>query len=299
VTLSALPSNPEFYKGRFAPSPTGPLHFGSLVTAAASYLDARAHHGQWIVRMEDLDTPRMAPGAADDILRTLARFGLQSDEEVVFQSCRTALYQAALEALKAKGAAFPCSCTRRSISDGGAYPGTCRAGLAGRTARAWRVRVNDSPVCFIDRLQGEHCESLEEETGDFVVLRADGLFAYQLAVVVDDEAQGVTDVVRGADLLDSTPRQIFLQQQMDFACSRYLHLPVAVNESGQKLSKQTLAPAMNGDSAITRIRDVLRFLGQPEPKTKSLPGLWREAADNWNPFLIPAVLSAPAPPDYV
>ena len=250
--------------------------------------------------MEDLDAPRMPSGAADLMLRTLAQFGLQSDEEVVFQSGRTALYEAAVETLKAKHAVFPCGCTRRSVSDIGAYPGTCREGLPpGRTARAWRVRVKPSPVCFIDRLQGEHCENIEEETGDFVIRRADGLFAYQLAVVVDDEAQGITDVVRGADLLDSTPRQIFLQQQMDFASPRYLHVPVAVNESGQKLSKQTLAPAVNGSSAITRIRDILRFLHQPEPKATNLPDLWKEAAGNWNPLLIPAVLSAPAPPDYV
>jgi glutamyl-Q tRNA(Asp) synthetase len=230
------------YIGRFAPSPTGPLHFGSLVTAVASYLDARAHRGRWLVRMEDVDQPRCMPGADAAILRTLGAFGFQWDGPVLYQSTRTGAYREALEHLRRKGAAYPCSCSRKEVGDL-PYPGTCRAGVQDPARPpAWRVRF-DSPE------------------GDFVIRRADGVFAYQLAVVVDDAAQGVTDVVRGADLLDSTPRQIRLQQLLGYSTPRYVHVPLATNADGEKLSKQTLAPPLNSAQPEKELRAAMRFLG--------------------------------------
>ena len=235
------------YRGRFAPSPTGPLHFGSLVAAVGSYLDARAAHGEWLVRMEDLDTPRNVPGAASGILRTLENYGFTWDGPVMYQSERIDAYRAALDALKQQGAVYPCACSRKEIEQ--RYPGTCRAGIApGRTARSWRVRTDDPDL------------------DDFILLRADGVFAYQLAVVVDDEAQGITNVVRGADLLDSTPRQIYLQRLLGYRTPEYLHLPVALNAEGQKLSKQTRAPAIDDMPVGTALCAALRFLGHDIPQ---------------------------------
>lgn len=276
--------------GRFAPSPTGPLHFGSLVAAAASWLDARAAGGRWLVRIEDLDRPRVQPGAADEILRTLEALGLRWDGEVLRQSRREALYRDALERLRAH--TYWCGCSRREIADSslglavdGAriYPGTCRAGLAAdRRARALRVRVPEGVVRFFDRVQGEQAQQLARDVGDFVLYRADGLFAYQLAVVVDDAAQGVTDVVRGADLLDSTARQIHLQRLLGVPTPRYLHVPVAVNARGEKLSKQTGAPPVDPRRPAETLAAALAFLGQPPAATLG------EAVRNWNPSLIPA-----------
>lgn len=280
------------YRGRFAPSPTGPLHFGSLIAALGSYLDARAHGGRWLLRMEDVDEPRCSQAHADEILRVLNAYGFEWDGEVVYQSRRKALYQAALERLADAGHAYPCACSRREIADsslagldGPVYPGTCRAGLSGRAPRAWRVRVSSEPVCFDDRLQGEHCQNLEADIGDFVIRRADKLFAYQLAVVVDDHEQGVTHVVRGADLLASTPRQIHLQRLLGYATPAYLHLPVAVNEAGQKLSKQTRAAPLDARRAGTALVEALRFLGQkPEAALAHAKGAevlaWAE--ENWS-----------------
>jgi glutamyl-Q tRNA(Asp) synthetase len=249
------------YRGRFAPSPTGPLHFGSLITAAGSWLDARAHAGSWLLRMEDIDLPRNVPGAAEQILRTLESCGLCWDGPVEYQSRRTPLYDAALRRLRDQGDAFGCCCSRKEAGEG-VYSGACRAGLpAGREARAWRVRVPAATVGFDDRRAGPFAQDLAGAVGDFVVRRADGLFAYQLAVVVDDEDQRITDVVRGEDLLDSTPRQILLQRLLGYATPRYLHLPLALNESGEKLSKQTRAPAA-GKESLPR---ALRFLGLPLP----------------------------------
>ena len=223
--------------------------------------------------MEDVDEPRCAQRHADEILRQLEAHGLIWDGEVVYQSQRKPLYQSALDQLIERGAAFPCACTRREIADsshlgieGPVYPGTCRNGLNGKPARAWRVRVNDRPVCFEDRLLGQQCQQLEYDIGDFIVKRADGLFAYQLAVVVDDFAQSITHVVRGADLLASTSRQIHLQNLLHYPTPAYLHLPVVLNEAGQKLSKQTLAPALDSASASNNLRQALEFLGsQPPP----------------------------------
>ncbi|MBL8472079.1 MAG: tRNA glutamyl-Q(34) synthetase GluQRS [Rhodocyclaceae bacterium] len=256
------------YCGRFAPSPSGPLHFGSLVAALGSWLAARAAGGKWLLRMEDIDTPRNAPGAADTILRQLECFGLAWDGPVLWQSRRREAYAAALAALQAAGRVFGCACTRREIADSqlgadGAprYPGTCRAGLsAGRLPRAWRFRVEPGAVCFDDRLQGRQCQDVAADVGDFVLLRADGIYAYQLACVVDDAASGVTEVVRGADLLDSTPRQILLAAALGHAAPAYLHLPVAVDASGAKLSKQTLAQPVGRDPAA-ELRAALAFLG--------------------------------------
>jgi len=259
------------YRGRFAPSPTGPLHFGSLVAAVASYLDARAHGGQWLVRMEDVDTPRCVPVAAAGILRTLEAFGFQWDAPVMYQTARTPAYQEALDRLRAAGLAYPCSCSRKEVG-GPVYPGACREGVreSGKPI-AWRVRVDD--------------EDLAREAGDFIVKRSDGLFAYQLAVVVDDHAQGITDVVRGADLLDSTPRQIWLRRALGYPTPRYLHVPVATNEAGEKLSKQTLAPPLRAADAPRELAAALRFLGQPVPaETGPSPTeILARAVGNWNP----------------
>ncbi len=258
------------YIGRFAPSPTGPLHFGSLVAALGSYLDARAQGGRWLVRMEDLDPPREMPDAADDILRTLEDFALHYDGEVMYQSQRHAAYQAALETLTGQGLAYPCACTRREIREAGLpgsiYPGTCRNGLPdGRAARSIRTRVDDSVIHFSDRLQGPVEEHLASRVGDFILRRADGLYAYQLAVVVDDAEQGITDIVRGADLLDSTCRQIWLQHRLDRPTPAYLHLPVAVKADGTKLSKQTFAAPLDRRQPTTQLVRAMRFLGHPVP----------------------------------
>ncbi len=279
--------------GRFAPSPTGPLHFGSLAAALASWLDARAAGGRWLVRIEDLDPPREQPGAADDILRTLERLGLFWDGPVVFQSRRKPLYEEALSKLKKHS--YGCGCTRREIADSslglatdGAqiYPGTCRAGLPpGKPARSLRLKVAGS-IEFTDRVQGLLHQDLESEVGDFVLRRADGQFAYQLAVVVDDTAQGITDVVRGADLLGSTARQIFLQRLLGLTTPRYLHVPAAIDAAGEKLSKQTGALPVTAFD----LPRALRFLGQPPASDL------QEALHSWNPSLIPsrrAMASAP------
>lgn len=273
--MKRKPSLPDSgYRGRFAPSPTGPLHFGSLVAAVGSYLDAKHHHGTWLVRMEDLDAPRCIPGAADDILRTLDIFGLHSDEPVLYQSQRTAAYDAALQQLRTGGTAYPCCCTRREVADsalngieGPVYPGTCRHGIpAGRTARAWRVRTDNDAIGFDDGLQGLQSQHLESQIGDFVVKRADGLFAYQLAVVVDDAFQGITRIVRGADLLASTARQIHLQRLLGLPTPQYMHLPVAVNAAGEKLSKQTLAAPVDVSHPVATLTRVLDFLQQRPPE---------------------------------
>jgi len=294
------------YRGRFAPSPTGPLHFGSLVAAVGSYLDAKYHHGIWLVRMEDLDAPRCVPGAADDILRTLAAFGLHFDEPVIYQSQRTAAYEQALHKLQASGAAYPCCCTRKEISDsavhgieGPVYPGTCRSGIpAGRDGRAWRVRTDDKAIGFDDALQGRLSQNLESEIGDFVVKRADGLFAYQLAVVVDDAWQNITHVVRGADLLTSTPRQIHLQRLLSLPTPQYMHLPIALNAAGEKLSKQTLAAAVDTAQPAAALLQVLNFL-QQRPPAEAAGGdvgmVLDWAIRHWNPLRLRGIQTLRAP----
>jgi len=262
------------YRGRFAPSPTGRLHAGSLVGALASYLDARAHGGAWLVRIEDIDGPRTVPGADHAILSTLARFGMQSDEPPIWQSARTAHYAHAFERLEQAGMIYPCGCTRKEIADSLAsvharhttlaYPGTCRHGLRGKVARAWRLRVPDGPserVTFDDRWQGRQTQDLATEVGDFVLKRADGQWAYQLAVVVDDAEQAITHVVRGADLLDSTARQIYLQRCLGVPTPSYLHVPVVVNAHGEKLSKQTGARELDAGDPLPALVAAARHLG--------------------------------------
>jgi glutamyl-Q tRNA(Asp) synthetase len=291
---------PKPYRGRFAPSPTGPLHLGSMVAAVGSFLEARHRGGEWLVRMEDLDPPREAPGAADDILRTLEAFGLHWDGEVVYQSRRHALYEEALEKLQVLGALYACACSRREIADssvsgvdGLVYPGTCRAGIApGRAPRAWRVKVDGQRIEFNDAIQGNMVRDLAVDFGDFVVRRADGFFAYQLAVVVDDAAQGVTAIVRGADLIESTPRQIHLQRLLGLPTPDYLHLPVALNAQNEKLSKQTFAAPLDAARPLPALLQVMRFLGQnvpPELTEGSIEDFWRWAVTHWNMTRVPRV----------
>lgn len=294
------------YRGRFAPSPTGPLHFGSLVAAVGSYLDARAHGGEWLVRMEDVDTSRNVPGAAENILSALEAFGFEWDGPVLWQSRRGEAYLQALEALRMRGLVYGCACSRREIADsatqpaidgGLVYPGNCRAGLApGQSPRAWRLRVEGTDICFDDRVQGEICQQLERDVGDFVLRRADGLFAYQLAVVVDDHFQGVSDVVRGADLLASTPRQLWLQRCLGYVQPVYAHLPVASNAAGEKLSKQTLAPALDIAQAGALLVAALRFLGQPVPADLAgaeVVEVWAWAMAHWSFAAIPRQRAIP------
>lgn len=262
--------------GRFAPSPTGPLHFGSLLVAVGSFCLARRQHGRWLLRIDDLDTPRVVAGAAADILRTLENLGLCWDGEVVYQSQRTEAYTQSLELLQEKGMLFPCACSRKEIlasaphpgEEGPIYPGTCRSGLPhGRQARAVRLRVPQEPLCFLDGVFGEMQQCLATAVGDFVLRRADGLFAYQLAVVVDDAAAGVNQVVRGADLLMSTPRQIYLQSLLGFAVPDYIHLPLAINRQGEKISKRHGTVSLTvADGGGRLIWQALRFLGQPVPQ---------------------------------
>ena len=267
--------------GRFAPSPTGPLHFGSLLAALASYLEAKTQDGLWLVRMEDLDKPREVAGAANHILNTLEKFGLEWDGEVVYQSQRSELYQEALNQIKAQSLIYQCSCSRKEIADsynqkpaehgidGLIYPGTCRDKSSTFKPYAERIKVKDQNISFNDAIQGKIDQNLANQIGDFVLKRADGLFAYQLAVVVDDYLQGVTHVVRGADLLDSTPRQIYLQQVLGYSTPKYAHIPVASNQAGEKLSKQTLATPIDANNAPNLLINALDFLGQTPPQDLS------------------------------
>ncbi|MBL8489729.1 MAG: tRNA glutamyl-Q(34) synthetase GluQRS [Rhodocyclaceae bacterium] len=294
------------YRGRFAPSPTGPLHFGSLVAAVGSCLEARSRGGEWLLRMEDVDEPRCRPGNDALILKALEAHGFAWDGEVLVQSRRKERYRAVLEALLAARLAFPCACSRREMADSrigadGAhvYPGTCRGGLpAGRAARAWRLRVPDADICFDDQVQGRICQNLAAEVGDFVLLRADGFFAYQLAVVADDADQGITHVVRGADLIDSTARQVFLQRCLGASTPAYAHLPVAVNAAGEKLSKQTLAKALDDGTPGPSLVAALDSLGQappPELARASVAEIWAWAGAHWRLDRIPRRRAAPAP----
>lgn len=296
------------YRGRFAPSPTGPLHFGSLIAAVASYADARASAGEWLLRIEDVDVPRARRGSEADIVATLARYGFAWDGPMERQSARTPRYAAALDALVAHDLAYPCACSRRDleaavVGPGGerVYPGTCSAGAslanAGRRERAWRVRVGAARIEFVDRLQGAKAQDLARDVGDFVARRADGLFAYQLAVVVDDAAQQVTHVVRGADLLSSTPRQIHLQRLLGLPPVSYLHVPVALDAAGEKLSKQTEALALPRDPLPALIA-AWRFLDQPLPAAppRTLDDFWSHAARAWTPRRLPPLAMLPAPP---
>jgi glutamyl-Q tRNA(Asp) synthetase len=280
-----VPGTP--YTGRFAPSPTGDLHFGSLVAAIGCYLQARAAGGRWLVRIEDLDPPRVVPGSADRIVADLERFGMVADEPVLHQSTRNDAYEAALEQLERKGLLFPCACTRSELPPG-PYPGTCRDGLPrGREGRSLRVRVPDRTVRFVDRVQGLREENLTQTSGDFVLRRADGYYAYQLAVVVDDAWQGVTEVVRGADLIGSTARQLYLQEALELPQPDYLHLPVVNDESGRKLGKRYRSDPVARLDPQGVLGAALDFLGHPPPTHDTLTQRWAWAIQNWDPDRIP------------
>jgi glutamyl-Q tRNA(Asp) synthetase len=292
--------------GRFAPSPTGPLHFGSLVAALASRCDALASGGRWLVGVGDVDEPRSDADAERAILDTLERYGFATDAPILRQSERASSYDAAIARLGERDLVYACACTRRELehaplSSAGEriYPGTCRDGvpaaIAARRARAIRLRAGDETIAFVDRLQGPQAQSLANEVGDFVVRRSDGLASYQLAVVVDDGEQRISDVVRGADLLASTPRQIRLQRALGLATPRYLHVPVAIDASGQKLSKQTRARALP-DDPLPALVAAWRFLEQPLDATPaSVAAFWTHALAAWTPGRLPPVRMLPAP----
>ena len=290
-------SNPR-YKGRFAPSPTGPLHMGSLIAALASFLDARHHRGLWLVRMEDLDPPREETGAADSILHSLRCHGLLWDEPVMYQSTRTAAYAAAATTLAQRGRVFHCACTRAQSGPEGACRGQCPARQA-QITQPCALRVSVPPaqrVAFDDTLQGTQQLALGDISADFIIRRRDGLYAYQLAVVVDDAAQAITHIVRGADLLDSTPRQIYLQQQLDYATPHYCHLPVITTAVGQKFSKQNHAPALDNAQAPDNLRCALRFLQQQEPPAAltTSDAILNHAIAHWALNRVPATTAIPA-----
>ncbi|HGO8654370.1 TPA: tRNA glutamyl-Q(34) synthetase GluQRS [Neisseria meningitidis] len=287
------------YTGRFAPSPTGLLHIGSLLTAVASYADARAHGGKWLIRMEDLDPPREMPGAASHILHTLEAFGFEWDGEVAYQSHRYALYEETLCRLQTAGLVYPCHCSRkdwqagaRRGADGFVYNGRCRhpgqrPAPQGKQP-AWRIRVPDRIIGFSDGIVGGYAQNLARDIGDFVLLRADGYWAYQLAVVADDAEQGVTHIVRGQDLLVSTPRQIYLQQCLGVPTPRYAHLPLLTNAQGQKWSKQTLAPALDLNRREQLLRQVFHYLNLPEaPETDRPAELLDWAVAHWDMDKVP------------
>ncbi len=307
------------YLGRFAPSPTGPLHFGSLVAALASYCDAKANQGKWLVRMEDVDKPREMAGAADDILRTLEAFGFAWDGEVLYQSQRVAIYENSLSYLQHKGLIYACSCSRKEIADsathngidGAIYPKICyqktsknisdksasdfNASDSRTETASWRINVDDAgSIAFVDAIQGNVSQNLSRDIGDFILKRKDGFFAYQLAVVVDDAQQNITHIVRGADLLDSTPRQIYLQQQLNVVTPRYAHVPVVVSAQGEKMSKQTRATAINRQNAQALLYQALCFLGQQPPSDLQFSGVETQLAwaiKHWQLNAVPPCLT--------
>ena len=291
---------PSPYIGRFAPTPSGYLHFGSLLAAVASYLDARHHRGRWLVRIEDLDTPRNIPGATEHILRTLDAYGLHWDGEVVWQSERLALYQHVIDHWLATGQAYHCDCSRRTIlAHGGGYPGTCRErGLPAAPDHAVRVRVESQPIVFRDRLQGEFRQPADDLSGDFIIRRRDGIIAYQLAVVVDDIAQRVTDIVRGADLLDSTPRQLWLYRLLQQPAPRYLHVPLVMRQDGEKLSKRLGSAPLEASQAAATLFRALQVLAQEPPAELSQAPVGDQlawAVAHWQPDKLPAKRQIPEP----
>jgi len=295
------PHEPGRYTGRFAPSPSGPLHFGSLLAAVASYLQARTHNGRWLLRIEDIDPPREQPGADKLILDALVAYGFQWDGDVIYQSAFTAAHQESVEYLLRRGLAYPCSCSRRDLEGapegplGRIYPGTCRSGCTG-TDFAIRIRTTDEPIQFEDELQGSITQRLESESGDFVIKRRDGLIAYHLAVVVDDHYQGITEIVRGIDLLDSTPRQIYLQKMLQFRTPAYLHIPVAINADGQKLSKLTGAagiPPGNARPVLVAALDSLQQTIAPDLEQGTLDEIWDWAIAHWKPDVLGGLTTVP------
>lgn len=274
------------YTGRFAPSPTGPLHFGSLITAVASYCDAKANQGTWIVRIEDTDIPRIYPDSEQHILKCLDAFEFESDVEIIYQKNRLDLYDAAIEQLKQKQLVYACECTRKMLGSNHIYLGTCRKKHLDFVNQAIRVKVSDQNICFQDRLQAQHCSNLIIDLGDFVLKRRDGIINYQLAVVVDDYLQGITHVVRGADLLDNTERQIWLGQLLGYPQLEYMHLPLAMNAQGQKLSKQNLAHALDIQNAPELLSQAISALGQPPIDLDQPHKMLAQAVAQWDIQLI-------------
>lgn len=286
-------ANNKTYIGRFAPSPTGPMHFGTLIAAVASYLQAKSNKGKWLLRMEDVDVLRNVAGCDTQILQSLERFGFEWDDEVLYQTSRTQAYEQALTQLKQQALLYPCTCSRKQLAQqtgewSPVYPGTCRRKDKWTDASyATRVKTPDRLIVFNDIVCGPQQQNIANEVGDFVIKRRDGLFAYQLAVVVDDAYQGVTQVVRGTDLMDSTPRQIFLQQTLAYRTPEYLHFPIAIDKEGNKLSKSTQATKLDDSKPITSLNAALMFLGQQKLDTNQLDEFWETAIENWNSDNIP------------
>jgi len=275
------------YIGRFAPSPTGPLHFGSLLTAVASYCDAKANHGKWLVRIEDTDIPRIYPNSETHILSCIDAFQFEPDAEIIFQKDRLAIYEQVLDQLKQQHAIYACQCTRKMLGSNHIYAGTCRDLNLDFAEQAIRLKVDDLLICFEDRLQGRQFSNLKDDLGDFVLKRRDGIISYQLAVVVDDYLQGITHVVRGADLLDNTARQIWLGSILNYPSLSYMHLPLAMNDQGQKLSKQNLAQALDLSKASELLQQAILALGQPNVELNQPRIMLQQAVQQWDMNLIP------------
>lgn len=284
------------YRGRFAPSPTGDLHFGSLVAAVASYLEAHRNDGTWMVRVENIDPPREIEGSAGRILRDLERFGMTPNGDVLYQSTRTAAFEDAVGRLIDQGDAYWCGCTRADLPSSGIYPGTCRAGLPRRRRpRSVRLRTDGAEAGVADALQGELREILQESVGDFVIRRADGLPAYQLAVVVDDAFQEISHIVRGADLLQSTPRQVYLQRKLGLPTPLYAHVPVVLGPDGTKLGKRLKSDPVSRHRPATAVAAALRFLGQEPPAGAGLDELWGWSLEHWDLGKVPRSRELPFP----
>ena len=277
----------ENYVGRFAPSPTGPLHFGSLITAVASYCDAKAHQGSWLVRIEDTDIPRIYPDSEAHILGAIDAFQFEPDDAIIFQKDRLDLYESVLHQLWQNHLVYACQCTRKMLGSNHIYAGTCRELNLPFQQHAIRLKVSDQEICFNDRLQGTHCSNLQRDLGDFVLKRRDGIINYQLAVVIDDYLQGITHVVRGSDLLDNTERQIWLGSVLDYPRLKYMHLPLAMNDQGQKLSKQNLAQALDLNRASELLQDAIRALHQPEVDLDTPANMLKQAIAQWDIQSIP------------
>ena len=275
------------YVGRFAPSPTGPLHFGSLLTAVASYCDAKANQGKWLVRIEDTDIPRIYPNSEAHILSCIDAFQFEPDAEIIFQKDRFDIYERVLEQLKQFNAIYACQCTRKMLGSNHIYAGTCRDLNLAFADQAIRLKVTDQLICFDDRLQGRQCSNLQHDLGDFVLKRRDGIISYQLAVVVDDYLQGISHVVRGADLLDNTARQIWLGALLGYPSLSYMHLPLAMNDQGQKLSKQNLAQALDITQAPKLLQQAILALGQPTVELDQPRIMLQQAVQQWDVNLIP------------
>lgn len=294
------------YRGRFAPSPTGALHFGSLIAAVGSYLEAKSHNGEWLVRIENLDKPREIPAASHEIFRALEILGMEWDHEVIYQDQRKDTYENILTILNKRGLTYSCTCTRKEIADssitgisGQIYAGTCRNNVQNKDRPgAVRIKTDNNIIEFEDSLHGLISQRLESETGDFILRRSDGIYAYQLAVVADDATQGITNVVRGADLLDSTPRQIYLQKLLGYSTPTYMHLPVAVNNQGEKLSKQTKAALLDISNPVKQLVEAVNFLGQESPIEllgNNVSSFWKWAIENWHPEKIHKKRTLPFP----